>query len=45
MERIYKKIEILGASDKSFAEAAQDAVAKANITRTEGEGLAVGERR
>ena len=29
MERTYKKIEIVGSSEKSFAEAAQNAVAKA----------------
>ena len=29
MERTYKKIEIVGVSEKSFAEATQNAVAKA----------------
>jgi flavin-binding protein dodecin len=29
MERTYKKIEIVGSSEKSFGEAAQNAVAKA----------------
>ena len=29
MERTYKKIEIVGSSEKSFAEATQNAVAKA----------------
>jgi flavin-binding protein dodecin len=29
MERTYKKIEIVGASEESFAEAAKNAVAKA----------------
>ena len=32
MERTYKKIEIVGVSEKSFAEAVQNAVAKANKT-------------
>ena len=32
MERTYKKIEIVGVSEKSFAEATQNAVAKAGKT-------------
>lgn len=32
MERTYKKIEIVGVSEKSFAEAVQNAVAKASKT-------------
>ena len=32
MERTYKKIEIVGVSEKSFAEATQNAVAKASKT-------------
>ncbi len=32
MERTYKKIEIVGISEKSFAEATQNAVAKASST-------------
>ena len=32
MERTYKKIEIVGISEKSFAEAVKNAVAKANKT-------------
>ena len=50
MERTYKKIEIIGSSESSFAEATQNAVAKAcqslrHVTRrvTEMRGL-VGKR-
>jgi flavin-binding protein dodecin len=32
MERTYKKIEILGVSEKRFAEATQNAAAKTNVT-------------
>ena len=32
MERTYKKIEVVGVSEKSFAEAVKNAVAKANKT-------------
>ena len=32
MERTYKKIEVVGVSEKSFAEATQNAVAKASKT-------------
>jgi flavin-binding protein dodecin len=32
MERTYKKIEIVGVSEKSFAQATQNAVAKASKT-------------
>ncbi|MBI4443010.1 MAG: dodecin domain-containing protein [Acidobacteria bacterium] len=32
MERTYKKIEIVGVSEKSFADAVQNAVAKASKT-------------
>ena len=32
MERAYKKIEVVGVSEKSFAEAVKNAVAKANKT-------------
>ena len=32
MERTYKKIEVVGVSEKSFAEAVQNAVAKASKT-------------
>ena len=32
MDRTYKKIEIVGVSEKSFAEAAQNAVTKASKT-------------
>lgn len=42
MERTYQKIEIVGVGEKSFAEAAQNAVAKANVTRTEREELEAG---
>ena len=42
MERTYNKIKIVGVFEKSFVEAAQNSVAKANLMRTEREGLDAG---